>query len=233
MKPFSCPTKADLLAAALALLPRGRAWQTHETGPSEGIERAFQPDAFQPDAFVTNESPRSVLWQFWAAIAEMLEFVVDRICALRLEFWCATHSETHDWWMQEYGLPDACDPFPDLCTKVSAVGGTRCEYYADVAARAGWTIVCDDGTQQCGARAGCSFAGNARAGGRTSAGTVRVLVFVKESPSFTLPLSEPSLAGRMRAGRRHSCGPDISPLQCLLDRVVHAHITIDYQIVTG
>jgi hypothetical protein len=30
--------------------------------------------------------------------------------------------------MAEYGLPDGCDPFPDLCTKVAAIGGTRCEY---------------------------------------------------------------------------------------------------------
>lgn len=222
-----CPTPNDLLAVVAALLPRGRAWQNHESGPDPGLYQAFQKNAFQNDAFAVDSRPPSVLYQYWAAVAQFANFIIQRLCALRLEFWCATHSETHDLWMEEYGLPDPCDAFPDLCAKVAAIGGTRCEYFADVAARAGWSIECIDQTISCGARAGCARAGTARSGRRTSASLI-IRVRTGESPSFQGPKQRAPRAGRFRARQHFACGPNIAPLRCILERIVPAHVEIQY-----
>ena len=124
-----CPTLDDTTSALLALLPRGRAWQTNEGVPMPGQEIGFAPPGFNNDAFSTVETKPSIIWQYWRSVAVVFQYATERLCALRQEFWCQSASETRDEWMVEYGLPDACDPFPDLCTKVAAIGGTRCEYY--------------------------------------------------------------------------------------------------------
>lgn len=204
---FRCPTKDDLAQVAVNLLPRGRAWQTHESGPQPG----------------------SILRAYWDSVAETFAFLTQRLCALRLEFWCATHSETHDLWMEEYGLPDLCDPFGDLCTKVAAIGGTRCEYYAAIAARAGWSITCLDDELTCGSMAGQAKAGKARPGRRRSSELV-IVVDLAGSPSFSGAHRATPKVGRFKAGRRLWCPPDIGPLECLLARVVHAEIKITYEV---
>ncbi|MFZ5715748.1 MAG: hypothetical protein ACOY3N_23220 [Bradyrhizobium sp.] len=161
----------------------------------------------------------------------MLFYVNGRLCDLREEFWCATHKETHDLWMAEYGLPDDCDPFPDLCIKVAAIGGTRCEYYAAIAARMGWSIECADETASCGTRAGAAKAraGKARAGSVQQVAALKVIVHLNESSAYHGGRALASRAGRMRAGRRQACGPDIGPLKCLMSRIVHAEIQINYE----
>lgn len=229
---FHCPSPTEVLAAVLALLPRGRAWQTHEAGPQPGTEPAFDVEAFENEAFSTASLRPSIIRQYWAAVAAVFTFVNQRLCDLRLEFWCATHSETHAEWMQEYGLPDACDPFPDLCTKVAAIGGTRCEYYSDIAARAGWAISCRDAAAFCGVRSG---ARRAKAGmakpGRVRSGFLIIVVDLKNSRSFTGSAHIRPKAGRLKAGRRLACGPDIGPLECLLARVVHAELQVKYEVI--
>lgn len=230
-----CPTREQMIDIAVALLPRGRAWQNHETGPDAGAPGGFSKKAFQNDAFAVDYRPPSVLRQFWAAVGEFLTFTAQRFCALRLEFWCATHSETHDLWMKEYGLPDACDPFPDLCAKVAAIGGTRCEYYAMIAARAGWDIRCIDKENRCGSRAGHGLA----KAGRAQPGAVRrqpylsILVDLKNSPAYVAgPRARRAMAGRTKAGRRLICPVpsviNLNSLECLMARVVHAEIVIEY-----
>lgn len=230
-----CPSRSELIDVAMAALPRGRAWQTNEGGPDRGAGGGFQKGAFQNDAFSIEYREASVLYQYWSAVAEFLTFAAQRFCALRLEFWCATKRETTDLWMEEYGLPDACDPFPDLCTKVAAIGGTRCEYYAEIAARAGWSIGCSSEVVNCGSRAGCrALAGKARPGRPLNIGTMTITVFMNESPAFQPVMRNlPPVSGRFRAGRRHSCGPDLTPLQCLLARVVHAEIKTVYEVNYG
>lgn len=230
--PLRCPTREEIRDAILAILPGGRAWQTREGGPFAGIQPAFQENAFQESAFTQVSKRRSKLYEFWWAISGLLLFVYNRLCDLRLEFWCATHRETHDLWMAEYGLPDPCDPFPDLCTKVAAIGGTRCEYYSMIAARAGWTISCDISRSLCGGRAGCAKAGRSRPGNRSSAAVMIIRVFTKESPAFVAGRSLASKAGRLKAGRGLTCAPNINPLRCILDRVVHAEILTHYEVVT-
>ena len=204
-----CPTIDDITTQALALLPRGRAWRSHRQGPEPG----------------------SVLWQYWRSVSEVVAFLTARICALRLEFWCATQSETYEQWMVEYGLPDACDPFPDLCTKVAAIGGTRCEYYAFIAARAGWSISCETVVDGCGAMAGQMVAGCAAPGGQIGGATVVITVFLNESPAYVGAIETLPYAGNFSAGAALACDPDINALKCVLDRVVHAHLAIQYQTI--
>lgn len=222
-----CPTKQDILAALVALLPRGRAWQTHQGGPAAPIDPAFADFAFDGEAYETRLRTGSVLHRFWSSIAEVFAFLHARLCALRLEFWCATMSETRPEWMAEYGLPDPCDPFPDLCAKVAALGGARCEYFNAIVARAGWSVDCFDGGNGCGGRAGRARAGCSTAGAQFRS-EMTLIVHTNESPAFAGPLQTAPLAGRLRAGQAVRCAADISPLRCLMDRIAPAHVTITY-----
>ena len=234
---FRCPSPADVLAATLALLPRGRAWQNHDGGPSEESVPGFARDGFDDEGFSTTRTKASVLRQYWTAVSQVVYFITLRICQLRLEFWCDSHSETHDLWMQEYGLPDACDPFPELCAKVAAIGGTRCDYYTFIAERAGWRLLCFDGANVCGARpkAASARAGRARPGRPQSAGFMRVVVDIGASPAVSVGFhNKTPKAGRLRAGRRLTCFAtlaDIAPIECLLARVVHAEVEIVYEVI--
>lgn len=226
-----CPTLEEVTAATIALLPRGRAWQMNEGGPQPGHEVGFAATGFATPAFATTRKKVSVLWQYWRSFAVVLYFLNQRLCALREEFWCRSIAETRDEWMTEYGLPDECDPFPDLCTKVAALGGTRCEYYAEVAARSGWSIYCTENVLFCGSRAGFARAGRARAGRTMGIAELRVTVIQEQSPALdNAGRNLPPLAGRFRAGRRHSCGPDLSPLICILARIVHAEIQLTLEV---
>jgi len=233
---FRCPSPADVLNATLALLPRGRAWQTNEGYPQPEAVPGFNPAAFNPDGFSTQTTKASVLRQYWTAVAAVFSFLTTRICQLRLELWCATQFETRDLWMKEYGLPDACDPFPELCAKVAAIGGTRCEYYQFIAERAGWRLECFDGLNICGARAGSGRArpGCMRPGRPQSAGFMRVVVDIGNSPAVSKTfINKTPRAGRLKPGRRLSCfasEADIAPLECLLARVVHAEVEIIYEV---
>lgn len=229
---FRCPTARDVLDACLALLPRGRAWQTHESGPLAGQEKGFTEKAFDDGAFATQFSTSTVLRKYWQGVASVFAFVTNRLCDLRLEFWCASQTETNDLWMAEYGLPDTCDPFPDLCTKVAAIGGTRCEYYATIAARAGWSIACVEGFGSCGTRVGArrSKAGIAQPGHIRGA-KIAILVDMGASTAFASTRRARPKAGRLQAGGRLACGPDISALECLLARVVHAEIEVTYGVI--
>jgi uncharacterized protein YmfQ (DUF2313 family) len=202
-----CPTQDEILPQLLALLPRGRAWAT-----SDGLPQ-----------------PGSTIWNFWNAYAFVLAWLNQRICALKREFFCATCSETRDLWMAEYGLPDGCEPYPDLCTKVAAVGGDQCAYYAEIAARAGWQIACSVYGSGCGALAGCALSGLAQAGGSPPAATLTIVVSLSGSPAYGGLYQTPPLAGLVQAGMPLACPPDLTPLECLLVRILRAHCVVVYQ----
>jgi hypothetical protein len=226
-----CPTLDEVTDEVISALPRGRAWQNNDGGPYPGAEIGFNPGAFDGDAFATVQRDPSWLWNYWRAFAVALQFFKQRMCDLRQEFWCQSIVEARDGWMKEYGLPDACDPFPDLCQKVQAVGGTRCDYYAQVAAQSGWSISCIELISFCGSRAGCSRAGRARAGRTMGIAELRIVVFLNESTALAnVGRNLPPLAGRFRAGRRHSCGPDLTPLKCIMARIVHAHVQTTFEV---
>lgn len=236
--PLRCPTASEVLESALALLPRGRAWQSNEGGPVKGYDPAFSPAGFS-GAFAVASRKGSILRRFWQAVADVYCFVNQRLCDLRLEFWCATHQETHDLWMQEYGLPDECDPFPDLCTKVAAIGGTRCEYYSEIAARAGWAISCIDKQHVCGTRVGSFYAkvGRAQPGGVQRLPIMTIVVDLHNSPAFVSgPRSKKSQIGSIKSGRGLVCRVpdvvDLTGLECLMSRIVHAEIVIQYGVLS-
>lgn len=204
-----CPTKDDLIPQALALLPRGRAWGTHEGGPG----------------------PETTLYKYWSAVCDVFAFACRRLCALRLEFWCATQSETRDLWMAEYGLPDECDPYPDLCAKVAAQGGARCEHLVSVAARAGWVIDCADATDACGDTADCAAADCAEAAGGPPLNTIVIRVDLGASDAYAGGIETAPFAGALVADGSLACDPDISPLHCVLDRIIHAHLAVEYILI--
>lgn len=232
MADFFCPDRDRLLQALIRLLPRGRAWQTHDGGPRPGYGVGFHSGGYFEGGFQTQSKPYSVLWLFWLVVAEVSLYVHERLCQLRREFWCATMSETQDWWLTEYGLPNRCDPFPDLCVKVAAMGGSRCEYYAFIAARAGWSISCVENYEYCGTRVGSrrSKAGCMRVG-RTRSAVLKIIVDLDGSPAYSGNRHKKALVGRFQSGRRLSCGPNISPLECILTRVIHAEILTVYEVI--
>ena len=203
-----CPVKAQIIPQLLALAPRGRAHGNHDGLP-------------QPD---------TLIFQFWSAVASVWEYVNQRICALALEFFCASIVETRPAWLVEYGLPDACDPYPDLCAKVAAIGGRGCAYYAAMAQRAGWAVTCVSNSSSCGSFAGRAQAGCGQAGG-LAAGIIIINVSLSSSPAYARGAFTPSLAGRMQSGMTLSCGPNIGPLQCLLARIIPGHLQVIYQAI--
>lgn len=225
---FRCPTLEECREALLALLPRGRAWQSHDGGPLPRVAGTFDASAFDTvTAFEGRKRPGSIIWAFFAALAHQVHFACSRLCALREEFFCATARETHAEWMAEYGLPDACDPYPDLCAKVSALGGATCDYFAAVAARHGWSVECIDFA--CGAHAGGLLAGEAQAGGKRAA-YLTLKIDTAASPAYAAGMQTPSLAGRHLVGRPLACGPDVSPIQCVMERIAPAHLVLQYEV---
>lgn len=225
---FRCPTRLQIFRQLLLLLPRGKAWQTGEPAGQAYTATMAQPGFGQAGLFQTLDRSLTVMHAFWSAVADFFFQLTQMLCSLRLEFWCATQTETTDLWLAEYGLPDACDPFPDLCAKVSALGGTRCEYYSAVAAQAGWSIECANVFSAICAMAGAYLAGEIGAGGQGGAATIHVIVHLSESPAYLGRLDTLPLAGIFQAGKLLACLPDISPLVCLLDRIVPAHIAVIY-----
>lgn len=233
---FRCPTKWDLWRQAMALLPRGRAWQTHEDSTIDRVETGHnaQVGTFEVGATGIGAEPvietLTVLEQYWAAHAEVLDYLHRRACALLEEFFCATTVEQRAEWGIDYGFPDPCEPWDDLCHKVAAQGGATCAYIAGVAARRGWSVTCVD----------CVpierlTAGNARAGCARPCGcppfTLIVRVSLADSPSYTAPVFLRAKAGRARAGKTPMCGPAVTGLLCLIERIKPAHIRAIYEVV--
>lgn len=225
---FQCPPRLQRFRQLLLLLPRGKAWQTNEPAGQAYTVTMAQPGFAQPGLFQTLNRPLTVMHAFWSAVADFFSQIEQMLCALRLEFWCATQTLTTDLWMAEYGLPDDCDPFPDLCAKVSALGGTRCEYYSSVAAQAGWSIDCANVFSAICAMAGAFLAGEIGAGGQGGAATIHVVVDLANSPAYLGRIETQPLAGVFQSGKLLSCPPDISSLTCLLDRITPAHVTVIY-----
>ena len=187
LSPDPCPGIDDIHFELLASLPRGRAWRTRQGLPEPGTG----------------------LWEFWRAVSSVFAVLEARLCALRQEFFCDTASETYAAWLREYGLPDVCDVYPDLCTKVAAAGGQTIAYFAALAARIGWSV---------------SIA-------NTGASEITVTINTAASPSYVAPAptTTVSRANRFRASQKLSCaGQNTTPVSCLLARVLPAHLHVIY-----
>jgi uncharacterized protein YmfQ (DUF2313 family) len=226
--PLRCPSVAESIAATVALLPPGRVWPARDPSLRDRFLAWLQSGPISTPAGYVQIG-------FFAAIGAARNFLETRLCALRLEFFCATQSETHEQWLAEYGLPDACDPFPDLCLKVKAQGGARCEYFNAIIARLGWRAECFDKSQFCGSRYGARHSrfGRARFGNAVALALVIKVHTgqVNVQPSIESRYRVPRF-GRFRYGHRPSCDtiahPSLTPIRCLMDRIAPAHVQILY-----
>jgi hypothetical protein len=225
--PFVCPTVQQSAQSLAALAPRGKAWPVNDGG---GLIAQFLAWLAGLNGAVPTPSqwpPGYVQAGLFAAIAAVKNYVEAQWCALKQEFWCASAQQTLDLWNAEYGLPDPCDPFADLCLKVSAPAGTRCAFFVALAAAAGWVISCSDFHVGSGTQCGSGQFGSGQFGMGIAASILTITVFLSQSPAYTGVLA-PSQFGLMQFGMRLSAPPDISPLKCLLARVIQAHLTVNY-----
>lgn len=216
---YFCPTKWQLWQQVLALLPRGRAWQTHEP-PVYALDGQGDPDI----------ETLTVQQRFWASYAEVLEHLHQRACALLNEIFCASVSEMLPDWQTEYGFPDPCEPYDSLCEKVTDVAGTTCADIAAAAWRRGWKIACadctsagyvptvaDDAIADC-AMVECPCFG------------LTIKVFLSESPAYVSG-SVPAVADFAVADCDDLCDVAIDPLICVIERIRPAHIPVTYEVI--
>jgi uncharacterized protein YmfQ (DUF2313 family) len=205
-----CPTDAQSAAALAALRPRGDAW------------RHGGHDAL----------PGSVMGRVFAALGRATGAVERRICALVDEFFCVTAAETLDWWRIDYGLPDPCDPFAEVCDKVQALGDSTTGYAIAAALRHGWsvTIVEEWITYVEDCVCGLALAGTAISGAENGV-TWRVTIDLAASPSYVVPSGVEPLAGLLLPGDSLDCPPDIDPLLCLIRRIAPAHADLSFTTI--
>jgi hypothetical protein len=229
--PFECPTLEQSIQATAALLPRGRAWPANSAGMVQNFLGWLGALVGIPAP--SDYPPGYGQMGFVAAIGAVRNYLETQLCALRLEFWCATETLTNDLWMAEYGLPDDCDPFPVLCAKVAALGGRRCELYQELCEANGWIIECVANGLCFGVNsyAGGGMAGNMLIGSAPGPNHIGIVVNLEESPAFQGGAQTPFLAGRIFAGMPISCPPDINPLQCLIERIAPAHVVVNYNSI--
>lgn len=200
-----CPTQDEMVAQLISMLPRGRAWGTHDGGPFAGV-----------------------ILQFWTAVASLFVYMNQRACDLRQEFFCSTAVETLDLWNADYGLPDGCDPYASLCAKVADPGGNTCDYYQSRALAAGWSVSCNSAAScnRAGVRA---RAGTARASAHGGAARLIFVVDLAASAAYSRPTSFAPRAGRFRAGQKLGCAvQSLAALQCLLAPLVPAHVAVSF-----
>lgn len=227
--PFVCPTLQQSIAATAALLPRGAAWPANDGGGMiaqflvwlGGLTSTPAPGQW-PKGFVQ--------CGIVAAIGTLRNFAELQACALLKEFWCASQTQTADLWNEEYGLPDPCDPGADLCTRVAAIGGTTSAYFQDIAARAGWSVSIQNNASFCGTPCGApsALAGLATCGAQAVIG-LTVTAHLSASPAYAGGVeSVQPLAGLMLAGMTLNCPPNTGALQCLLARIMPAHVPVAY-----
>jgi uncharacterized protein YmfQ (DUF2313 family) len=230
--PFACPSQDDTTLALLALLPRGKAWPANDGGGTYMNFKAWLAGLGSSIPAPSQWGPGFVQAAYFAAVATVLQWTAQQFCDLKAEFFCASASQTLDLWNAEYGLPDACDPRADLCTRVESLAGSDCAFFFSLAARAGWDIACYTGAQSTGARGGCCYGGNENCVGSMGIAAACVMIQVSLSGSVAYQqVGSPPLGGLLMGGQPVNCLPSILALQCLLARVAQAHLTLIYVLV--
>ena len=206
-----CPDQDSVLTQLLALLPQGRAWRSTNGGPESG----------------------SLMWHFWRAVAKPIATLEGVICQLFDEFFCQTTTQLKAAWFEDYALPDACDPYPDLCAKVVALGGQICADFVTLAAGAGWAIECRP--RQLGAVTGCVQTGCAQVGEPSDVvPSIRIRILLAHSPAYrSAGMIGPPKTGVYETGQAVLCRENIAALQCMLMRVLPAHLIIYWEIAHG
>ncbi len=228
-----CRTKWELFRQIVGLLPRGRAWQTHED-LAEAVIAAATAEA-GAGAFgvmsVGTAHRTPVLTrqqQVWAAFAEVLEVLHQRACALLDEMFCATQTETRGEWGYDFGFPDACEPWDTLCAKVVATGGANCAYLTGLAARIGYAIECRD--TPCRAVADCAVADCTPVGEpETAPRRLYIRILAAQSPAYMV--QTPFSADAAVADCTPPCAVPPDAVVCLIERFKPADVAAIYEVV--
>lgn len=203
-----CRADGEVARSLTALRPRGDAWRN---GGHDGLEG-------------------SVMAGYFAAKGEVFGPVERRACALIDEFFCSSAVETLDLWALEYGVPDGCDPFAEVCEKVNAVGDSTPAYVEAAALRRGWSIaigqefitVVEDGAMGMGLMGTMLMAGEQGV-------TWRIVIDLSASPSYTAPAGIEPLLGLMLMGDGFDCPPGFDGLVCLVRRIAPAHADLIFE----
>ncbi len=236
--PFQCPGQVEIWRQILALLPRGRAWQTHEQ-----VFARFEFGALEADVgdFEIGDSPigaididrLTVMQQFWLAYAQVLAEVNARACALIEEMFCDTTAELLAEWFGDYGLPDGCGPWRTLCEKVNATGGCTTAYLVELALDLGWTITISDmptwilrsGSHE--PSLDIDFVGDRVWMPNLPQRGLYVNVLLSQSPAYVAANVRSLSAGVGRAGFNYAgplCPPGAESIVCLIERFRPANI---------
>lgn len=205
-----CHSDQEVAAQIAALRPRGDAWRH---GGHDGLDG-------------------SVMGRVFSAFGASFGPTERRFCALIDEFFCSSATETRDLWSAEYGVPDGCDPFADICEKVNAVGDGIPAYAGAAALKRGWSIAISEEfitvVQSC--RMGNGRMGMLRMGAAQGVAW-RIAVNLAASPAYVASDSRKPLMGRMLMGWAFDCGPDIEPLACLIRRIAPAHADLVFETI--
>lgn len=205
-----CHTDEQLAQSLAAHRPRGDAWRN---GGFDALDGSVMGDVF-------------------AALGAAFGPTDRRVCDLVDEFFCSSATETRDIWAREYGVPDGCDPFADICEKVNAVGDTTPAYAEAAAMLRGWSISIAEefitrvedccmgmglmGTMLMGAEQGVAW---------------RITVDRGHSPAYQAPASTGPIMGLMLMGDVLDCLPDVEGLRCLIRRIAPAHIDLVFEAI--
>lgn len=227
---FRCPTKWEIWNQVLALLPRGRAWQTHEDlHEVYGVEPTSQVGTFEVGSTPLGADPDverlSVMGRYWAAFAEVSEYLHQRACKLIEEFFCRTTDELLAEWHVDYGYPDPCEHYGTLCAKVTALGGQTCAYIASVAALRGWAVAC---VECAGPQAECLMADCDQLCECIN-GVITITIDLDSSPAYADDGYLSMHADMMQADCHEACPPVPDEIKCLIERIKPAHVRAIYE----
>ncbi len=205
-----CHTDEQLAQSLAAHRPRGDAWRNGGFDALDGSGKG----------------------RFFAALGAAFGPLDRRVCEMVDQFFCSTATETLDVWAREYGVPDGCDPFADICEKVNAVGDTVPAYAEAAALRRGWSIAIGEefitsvedcclgmglmGTQILGAEQGVLW---------------RIVIDRANSPAYQAPASTGPIMGLMLLADALDCDPDSEALRCLIRRLAPAHADLVFEAV--
>lgn len=206
----SCHTDAQLAVQLAALRPRGEAWRNGGFDALDG----------------------SVMGGFFAALGAAIGPTDRRVCDMVDQFFCSSATETLDIWAREYGVPDGCDPFADICEKVNAVGDTVPAYAEAAALRRGWSIAIAEEfiTRVEDCCMGMGLMGTMLMGAEQGV-TWRIVIDRAASPAYQAPASTGPIMGLMLMADVLDCDPDNEALRCLIRRIAPAHADLVFEAI--
>lgn len=217
----------------MALLPRGRGWQTNIDARQITVLETSQVGTFEAGrtglgAMEPTVEQLTGMQRYWLACAEVHEYLHKRACALIEEMFCSTTTEMRDEWGVDYGYPDDCEPYDTLCEKVVAIGGSTCAYLAGLAARLGYTVECTE-CPSATARSDCLEADLDPLDCECPLNEIRIRIFEGPRPLVPTVFEADALV----ADCTPPCPSAPDQVVCLIERFKPAHVRAIYEVVTN